>query len=253
MENQKRDLLTSDDAVVLPVGDQDLTGKIVVIKHTSMRPRYQTRDYQLWKVTHGPGCVPDSFTGTIHATCIHDEDTAVWQRDADVLGIYTEARTGLFCFDGCIDNIFTGYTTGETWNGFACPMFTKEEGLKIVDFFNKAFAECETESPSCYDKELDAFSFAIEGTDTFDSLDKIINGETVKLYPIGAWGWIWNEVDKPDIKPYQVQYFLALDVEATDPDEAAEEAWKQIKRWSAEYLRDCLGEAHIQEIDPEDI
>ncbi len=39
------------------------------------------------------------------------------------------------------DSFFDGFTKGETWNGFACPYFTFEQGQRIVEATNRAAAE----------------------------------------------------------------------------------------------------------------
>lgn len=63
----------------------------------------------------------------------------------------------IFSIDG--GERFRGYTRGNHWNGWACPMFTKEEGLKII----KAFTT--EEYPMYYDEIKDAFVVQYEEGD----------------------------------------------------------------------------------------
>ena len=102
-------------------------------------------------------------------------------------------RKGLFYIEGMhlTEHKYTGYTDGDLWNGWSTPRFTKEEALKIADAFSEVYkAE--------YDAAIDSFTFTYDEPETFAGIDEVIDGETVRLYPIGTWGWIWDEV-KPDI------------------------------------------------------
>ena len=95
-----------------------------------------------------------------------------------------KARFGLFGVEGS----FEGFTDGDRWNGWECPRFTLDEGLRFVDSWNAPVEDC-GRGPARYDSEGDFFEFTIEGEiDRFVS--ELIDG--VKLYPIGAYGWCWE-------------------------------------------------------------
>ena len=93
---------------------------------------------------------------------------------------------------------FEGYTRGDLWNGFACPRFTKEEGLKIVQHFNTE------DYPARFNEEKDQFEFTMDDYKDEGSLDVTtpvnieFEGNELKVYPIGAWGWIWDEVKEEE-------------------------------------------------------
>lgn len=58
------DLLCAQDCV--EAADADFTGKLVVLCHDQLVQEYRSSSNQIWIATHGPGCLPGSFTGTIH-------------------------------------------------------------------------------------------------------------------------------------------------------------------------------------------
>jgi hypothetical protein len=85
-----------------------------------------------------------------------------------------------------------GFTKGETWNGWACPLFTHSQALRLVEAWNVPNEQLENmgRGSARYDAESDCFLFEIEGeVDRFEA--EIIEG--VKLYPIGAHGWCWEQ------------------------------------------------------------
>ena len=83
---------------------------------------------------------------------------------------------------------------GMRWNGWACPMFTREQG-ECLQF------EEWTGASIRYDADQDAFvvSNAVEpGEDeVFPATVREIDGEPVTLYPIGTMSWCWD--DEPDL------------------------------------------------------
>ena len=88
---------------------------------------------------------------------------------------------------------FEGFTRGEKWNGFGCPRFTKEEAIKIVQAINSQ------DFPSKYNEQTDEFEFTVDDWNDRDSVERYgsagirYKGNIVKVYPIGAWGWVWEE------------------------------------------------------------
>lgn len=113
---------------------------------------------------------------------------------------YKIARFGIETTDE--KDIFTGYTNGATWNGWSCPWFTKEEGLKLVERFNHV-----SDTFSLYSEKIDSFMIPNENGDEieyeeFKGEDRFINGITMRVYPIGSWCWVWTEVE-PNYEEYE--------------------------------------------------
>ena len=90
------------------------------------------------------------------------------------------------------ERIYEGYTDGTLWNGWECPWFTKEVTEQIMQDLNKDGVETE------YDDERDSYIvYQVDGEpDVFDGVDVITNDGIQRLYPIGAWCWIWDEAQK---------------------------------------------------------
>lgn len=108
-------------------------------------------------------------------------------------------RKSFFAIDSEGEPLFQGYTDGRTWNGWAHPYFTKEVGILIVKHF------LELGYSAWYDEKEDAFNFVLDGSvnntediDSFSGKDFIMNGETIRLYPIGSGCWVWSEFDEND-------------------------------------------------------
>ena len=105
---------------------------------------------------------------------------------------------GRFSLDCLLEEGVEGYHTGENWNGWACPYFTKEQGEQIMAAFNKIpdYSGEAAPFPARYDEARDAF-ITYSGYDEqpedvwkgepFDQLDGL------RLYPIGTGSWTWNE------------------------------------------------------------
>jgi hypothetical protein len=99
-----------------------------------------------------------------------------------------------FSIDTLGDKIFDGYTQGEEWNGWACPYFTFEQAQKVAEAFNEGERFEGDKVKARYNVEQDAFCFFFESSgesDDFPSLE--VDG--LKLYPVGAGCWIWEEVE----------------------------------------------------------
>ena len=94
-------------------------------------------------------------------------------------------RAAKFVMDAFGDEVFDGFTQGETWNGWARPYFTFEQAKRIVE------AHQAQGGKASYDQAEDAFSFEM-GENEVDSFP----AETVegrKFYLVGAGCWIWEE------------------------------------------------------------
>ena len=89
---------------------------------------------------------------------------------------------------------YIGYDEEYSWNGWACPWFTKEEGLKIADNLYGYLT---------FDETKDAF--VMVNQDTTDSEYDYYVGDDIEtvdgtqhLYPIGNKSWIWDIVSNYD-------------------------------------------------------
>lgn len=99
-------------------------------------------------------------------------------------------RPTQFTIDDLGTKLFTGYSKGERWNGFACPYFTFEQAQEIVKAYHAR------DEQARYDAKSDAFVFATMGEqdEREASLFQGLLIEGIKLYPIGAFHWMWTEV-----------------------------------------------------------
>lgn len=90
---------------------------------------------------------------------------------------------------------FDGFTKDEKWNGWNCPYFTFEQSRNIVKNYNQIRRIIGAENLARYDSATDAFIFPADDEDEQESFAAIVNNNQ-KFYPIGAFGWIWEEADK---------------------------------------------------------
>jgi hypothetical protein len=108
-----------------------------------------------------------------------------------------------FSIDG-ESNYFEGFTTGQRWNGWACPTFTKAEADKIMSHFDSLGRS------AWYDAVNDRYIFQKQESappfneltqeeideqylyNTFEGFETLIDGQSVVTYAIG-WGcWVWD-------------------------------------------------------------
>lgn len=95
----------------------------------------------------------------------------------------------VFQIDFLPNRKFSGFTTGETRNGFAYPLFTFEQAQEVVSAWSMIGKEAR------YLENDDAFEFEpLDDEDIEVFSAETINGQ--KLYPIGAGTWIWSEADE---------------------------------------------------------
>lgn len=93
----------------------------------------------------------------------------------------------------CIDEgpVYPGYVdTGVTWNGWACPFFTREVAERIAE------AATAGDFTVAYNEERDAFVETTEGFEdeaTDYPAQWVLTAEGwLRLYPVGAWAWVWD-------------------------------------------------------------
>jgi hypothetical protein len=90
-----------------------------------------------------------------------------------------------FIIDTFGNEIFDGFTLGETWNGWACPYFTLEQAHRVVE------AHRAQGGKAWYDETQDLFVFGFREDEVDAFPVEMVEGH--KLYAIGAGCWIWEE------------------------------------------------------------
>ena len=91
---------------------------------------------------------------------------------------------------------YIGYTSGRLWNGWATPYFEKAEADKVMEEFNKC-----AEFPMQYDEVYDQFYILdpeVEELEKWEGNDVPTPDGIKHLYGIGAYAWIWDEVNDDD-------------------------------------------------------
>ena len=102
-----------------------------------------------------------------------------------------EHRAGFFAIDDYFEPPVPGYTTGIRWNGWATPVFEKDQIERIAAQFGDI----------TYDEKRDVF-IADNGPtveddcryEEFAGQTIIVDGTTKHVYPIGSGAWTWEEV-----------------------------------------------------------
>jgi len=117
-------------------------------------------------------------------------------------------REGKFCIDD--SQVFPGYTAGRSWNCWACPYFTYEEGMRVMQCFGGKHVESEEQLSKkvedtewTFSKEKDAFIINCDQCDEVDTIvgqDAVcgkgtLGEETVHVYALGNGSWCWDEDD----------------------------------------------------------
>ena len=84
------------------------------------------------------------------------------------------------------DAAYPGITDGRDWNGWACPLFTRETLERMI--------ADDSNFPLYYDAKSDVFIYDGDGlgmdTETFEGEN--VNGTT--HYGVGSGSWCWCEV-----------------------------------------------------------
>lgn len=92
-------------------------------------------------------------------------------------------RMAKFYLDCLPNDEWVGFTEGDTWNGFACPYFSFNEGLRLhAALVALATAEGELES--------DAFDLNWTPDEWGQGVHK---GQIV--FAIGSHNWTWSEIE----------------------------------------------------------
>lgn len=95
-------------------------------------------------------------------------------------------------------DVFRGYTIGETWNGWECPYFPLSIAVKVMEYHYPQWERRGDDlighvddcgNPLRKGDPIDPESYDIWEKKTID-----IQGDTVDVWPIGAFCWVWDEV-----------------------------------------------------------
>jgi hypothetical protein len=98
----------------------------------------------------------------------------------------------VFTLEG-LDGNFSGFSRGETWNGWECPLFEQSEASHILE----ALANYDGGAWSFISEE-DAFGY-IDNNGDFESFSSHLvsyDGSIIKAYGIGAFGWCWIDAER---------------------------------------------------------
>ena len=105
-------------------------------------------------------------------------------------------REAKFSHDFLGDSEFRGYTRDEDYNGFACPYFSYDQAMPILQ------AWVEHGLAANYDENSDEFVFEVSGGEAGNEFQRFgaIYADGLKLYPIGVFDWIWSEVENSELE-----------------------------------------------------
>ncbi len=104
----------------------------------------------------------------------------------------TNLRKTKFYIDG--GKSYEGYTADATWNGWQCPLFTKEVALQMAADKNESEA-----MEMYYNEQLDKFVVIFDESSALNEVEHYkgelynFNGDVIMLYAIGAFSWCWDE------------------------------------------------------------
>ena len=127
----------------------------------------------------------------------------------------------IVCLDSNDEN-FTAFDSGKKWNGWECPLFTKEIGLKICE------AMQHTNTKLSYSAEKDCFVANYTDDDItseYEGSDYVVDDELVRLYPIGSAEWVWCK-SRVNLDEAEEEENNAICVEETT-EELVEEGFQQ--------------------------
>ena len=86
------------------------------------------------------------------------------------------------------EDLFAGWTNGESWNGWAMPHFEFNEAKRLIAWLKDGKAR--------FDPEQDAFvTTSSDGEEEIweGRAIAISDGSSVKAYPLGTGCWCWSE------------------------------------------------------------
>jgi hypothetical protein len=89
----------------------------------------------------------------------------------------------------------------QRWNGWACPLFSKDEGLRVAELSARLAAEDPEAAGEvvAWDEDRSLFTVsdpARPGEPAAEVGPVVLGGQV--LYPIGSRAWTWSEQGLPD-------------------------------------------------------
>jgi hypothetical protein len=100
----------------------------------------------------------------------------------------TRYRQGLFTLDvNEEDEPLPGWTTGHRWNGWACPMFSRDTFVKVLKLLGEDYMKWS------YNEATDTFTYKCED-DEIENTSKGFDVEGVPERLYSTDGWTWREV-----------------------------------------------------------
>lgn len=93
---------------------------------------------------------------------------------------------------------FLGFSDGDTWNGWACPYFERDEAERVLRYSeSNGFYWQFRPNVDAYEVRLDRNSSNQE-PELFQGTVIQADGQELKVYPIGAYSWIWETLGTSD-------------------------------------------------------
>lgn len=96
----------------------------------------------------------------------------------------------------CLDEspYFVGYGMDrESWNGFACPMFTYRESVRVLDYVTRNDSGLYTFDGDTFRVWFDRWGMDGNACEVYPAHTITLwNGETRRVWGIGAGGWVWS-------------------------------------------------------------
>jgi hypothetical protein len=99
------------------------------------------------------------------------------------------------------DEQFEGWTTGETWNGWALPYFEFEESRRYAELQTRLAAEHPEWRLGTVSYDVEADAFVVANVDepgdpeVWPAEEIEVDGEVRKVYGLGAGFWTWEQVE----------------------------------------------------------
>jgi hypothetical protein len=100
-------------------------------------------------------------------------------------------RQSTFRIDfGLVMGPYSGYTDGQQWNGWAWPYFTRAVADQIMADFPGASYHARSD---CYRFPYEDANGDVQDIYVVAGEDHVVDGVPVRLYPIGAGEWTWDD------------------------------------------------------------
>lgn len=102
-------------------------------------------------------------------------------------------RRARFTIEG-VQGPYEGYTTDETWNGWAIPYFPLAEARRIAADYAAQPPSFEGQTQGEYDQDRDVIRLYDPSAGEWDEVGPVVHDGRA-LYPIGARLWTWEEIE----------------------------------------------------------